>query len=153
MVALTLAGYLLAGVAKLQNSGLAFLEGETLRNYVAFDNVRKIELGSVHSPLGAWLLPHPELFAALAAVSFALELGAPLALVHRRVGAGWAVAVWGFHLGVLLLMAISFVYQLSGVAFAPFFRVEGLLGRRPLRWLMGREAEPERRRQGSEPPS
>src|SRR5690606_12594682 len=52
MVALAAATYLLAGIAKLRNGGLHFLGGETLRNFVAFDNARKIELGDIHSPLG-----------------------------------------------------------------------------------------------------
>jgi hypothetical protein len=76
--------YVLAGIAKLENSGSGFVEGDTLRNYVAFDNVRKLELGSVHSPIGAWLLPFGGLFTGLAWLSMVLELGAPLALVHRR---------------------------------------------------------------------
>ena len=128
--------YFLAAVAKLKNSGLAFVDGETLRNYVAFDNVRKAELGSVHSPLGAWLLPYPWLFTGLAWMSLGLELGAPLALAERRVGVAWAVLIWGFHVGVLALMAIAFAFQLSGVAFACFFRVERLVP--VLRRLRGR---------------
>lgn len=127
--------YLLAGVAKLQNSGFDFVAGETLRNYVGFDNVRKLELGSVHSPLGAWLLPYPAFFGVLAWVSFVLELGAPFAILGRRIGKLWAVAVWGFHVGVLALMAIGFVYQLTFVAFAPFFDVEKLWDRKPLKKL------------------
>lgn len=118
--------YLLAGVAKLRNSGLDFVDGDTLRNYVAFDNVRKLELGSTYSPLGAALLPYPGLFAGLAWLSFALELSAPVAVLWRRFGKLWAVLVWGFHLGVLALMAIGFLYQLSFVAFAAFFDVERL---------------------------
>ena len=126
LCAMTTLAYLLAAVAKLRSSGLAFIDGDTLRNYVAFDNVRKAELGSVHSPLGAALLGFPGLFAALAALSFGLEIGAPLALASRRMGRVWSVAVWGFHLGVLALMAIGFTYQLSGVAFAAFFDLERL---------------------------
>jgi hypothetical protein len=124
--AVTVLTYFLAGVAKLRESGLAFIDGETLRNYVAFDNVRKAELGSVHSPLGAALLGFPRLFSFLALASFGLELGAPLALLSRRLGRVWSVAVWGFHLGVLALMAIGFAYQLSFVAFAAFFELERL---------------------------
>jgi len=131
MATLCVLVYVLAGVAKLRNSGMDFVAGETLRNYVAFGNVRKIELGSHHSPLGVWLLPYTGLFGALARASLLLELGAPVALVHRRVGAVWAVAVWAFHLGVLALMAIGFVFQLTFVAFAPFFRTERLLQWRP----------------------
>ena len=127
MCAVCIATYLLAGIAKVVNSGFAFVEGDTLRNYVAFDNVRKLELGSIHSPLGAALVTWGAPFGFLAALSLVLELGAPLALAHRRIAAWWVALVWGFHVGVLALMAIGFAYQLSGVAFAAFFRVERLL--------------------------
>lgn len=135
MCALCVATYLLAGIAKVTNSGLAFVEGETLRNYVAFDNVRKIELGSIHSPVGAALVAWGAPFGLLALLSVVLELGAPLALAHRRIASWWVALVWGFHVGVLVLMAIGFAYQLSGVAFAPFFRVERLLDTRLARRL------------------
>jgi hypothetical protein len=134
MVAIAAATYLLAGIAKLRNGGLHFVDGETLRNFVAFDNARKIELGDLHSPIGAALLPYTGLFVVLAWVSMLLELGAPFAL-HRRVGRVWALAMWGFHFGVLALMAIGFVYPLSFLAFAACFDVEKLWQRRPLRAL------------------
>ncbi|MCB9635950.1 MAG: HTTM domain-containing protein [Sandaracinus sp.] len=134
MVALAAATYLLAGIAKLRNGGLHFFGGETLRNFVAFDNARKIELGDIHSPIGAALLPYPGLFAVLAWFSMLLEFGAPLAL-NRRIGRYWALGMWGFHLGVLALMAIGFVYPLSFLAFAACFDVEKLWSRRPLRAL------------------
>ena len=138
MIAICALAYLLAGVAKISNSGLDFVGGETLRNYVGFDNVRKLELGSIHSPLGAWLLPYPGVFAVLAWLSFGLELSAPLAVIVRKFGKVWALLVWGFHIGVLALMAIGFVYQLSFVAFFPFFDVEKLWDRPPLRRLAQR---------------
>ncbi|MBX3248407.1 MAG: HTTM domain-containing protein [Myxococcales bacterium] len=137
MVAVAASAYLLAGVAKLRGSGAHFVGGETLRNFIAFDNARKIELGDLYSPLGAALVPYPSLFVGLAWFSLALELGAPLAL-HPRVGRPWALGMWGFHLGVLALMAIGFVYPLSFIAFAPLFDVEKLWTRRPLRGLARR---------------
>jgi len=124
---LCVCAYLLAALAKLKNSGAEFVDDVTLRNYIAYDNVRKLELGSIHSPLGAWLLPYAGFFSAMAWLSLVLEALAPLALLHRRAGAAWAVMIWGFHFGVLLLMAIGFVYQLSFIAFAAFFRVEKIL--------------------------
>ena len=142
MCLLCIGAYLLAGVAKVRNSGMAFIVGDTLRNYVAFDNVRKIELGSIYSPLGAALLPYGALFSVLAALSVVLELAAPLALVHRRIAAVWAAGIWGFHVGVLALMAIAFPYPLSGVAFAPLFRVDRLLRWKPVHRLHVRLSRP-----------
>jgi hypothetical protein len=43
--------------------------------------------------------------------------------------------MWGFHLGVLALMAIGFVYPLSFLAFAACFDAEKLWQRRPLKKL------------------
>ncbi|MDX2053567.1 MAG: HTTM domain-containing protein [Polyangiaceae bacterium] len=122
--AVTVAVYLLAGVAKVRASGLGWASGEVLQNQVAFDNLRKIELGSWHSPLGAWLAPWRSVFSPLAGISLFLELAAPLALFGPRVARCWALGVWLFHWGILALMAIAFAYPLSGVAFLCFLRPE-----------------------------
>jgi hypothetical protein len=74
------------------------------------------------------MLEHPGLFAALAMMTMLVEVGAPLALLHRRVAAVWAAVAWGFHVGVVFLMHIVFPYPLSGAAFAPLFRVERWMG-------------------------
>lgn len=116
--------YVLAGVAKLKLSGGEWLGGDLLRAHIAYDNLRKIELGSGFSPLGVWLVRHKAVFAPLAAGTMLIELGAPLALLHRRVALVWCLAAWAFHVGVALLMSITFLYPLSGVAYLPLFRVE-----------------------------
>ncbi|MGB0679724.1 MAG: hypothetical protein ACPGUV_08700 [Polyangiales bacterium] len=121
---ITVSAYLLAGVAKCRHSGWEFVSGDTLRNYIAFANMRKVALGSTHSPLGVALLDAPGFFAVMAWLSLVLELGAPLALVGRRAAGLWILGVWLFHLGVLLLMAIAFLYPLTIIAFVAFFRVE-----------------------------
>jgi hypothetical protein len=130
MATVTALAYVLAGVAKLRNAGFDWLDGEALLSQVAWDNLRKIELGDLHSPIGAALSAYPAVFVPLAWLSMILELGAPLALfgplgsIGRRLAWVWAVGMWAFHVGVLLIMAIAFVYPLSGVAFAPLFAVE-----------------------------
>jgi hypothetical protein len=129
MCALTVATYFIAGVAKLQHAGLEWVTSDTLRNYVAYDNVRKAELGAGYSVIGAFLVRYDVLFPPIAAVSLGLELGAPLALLHRRVAAWWVAGAWGFHVGVLVIMAIVFHYPLLGFAYLPFFRVERLVDR------------------------
>ena len=63
-----------AGIAKVRNSGLAWGEGAILRNYIAFDCVRKIQLGSMHSPVGAWLVQYAWPFPIIGAASLVLEL-------------------------------------------------------------------------------
>lgn len=128
----TVITYALAGVAKLKLAGGTWFDGELLRAQIAYDNLRKIELGTQVSPLGPWLVRHHGVFRGLALMTMLVELGAPLALVRRRIAAAWAVTAWGFHVSVLLLMSISFPYQLCGVAFVSLFRVE-----RGWHWLRG----------------
>ncbi|HKU40143.1 MAG TPA: HTTM domain-containing protein [Polyangiales bacterium] len=124
--ALTVLAYFIAGVAKLKASGVAWMHGEILRNYIAFDALRKSQVGSLHSPLGAWLVQYAWPFPIIGAGTLALELLGPLALLHRRAARLWVFGVYGFHVGVLLTMAIAFPYPLSGVAFASFFECERL---------------------------
>jgi hypothetical protein len=136
MATVTALAYLLAGIAKLRNAGGVWLDGEVLLGHVAWDNLRKHELGARHSPLGAALSAYPAAFVPLAWLSMVLELGAPLALLHRHIARVWAIGMWCFHAGVLAIMAILFAYPLSGLAFAPFFAVE-----RPTRALAARVRE------------
>jgi hypothetical protein len=124
MATITVLTYVLAGVAKLRNAGFAWLAGEVLLSHVAWDNLRKLELGDLHSPIGAALSAYPAVFVPLAWMSVVLELGAPIALFGPRLARIWAAGMWAFHVGVLLIMAIAFVYPLTGVAFAPMFAVE-----------------------------
>jgi hypothetical protein len=123
------ATYFLAGVAKLRWGGPGWAGGEVLRDTIAADSLRKVLLGSSHSPVAELLLGQRWLFRGLAVLTLVVELGAPLALVGRRAAMVWAAAVVGFHLGVVALMAIFFPFPMSGVAFAPLFRVERLIER------------------------
>lgn len=124
LVALAAATYLLAGIAKLRIAGLGWIDGELLRNQIAIDNLRKALLGDSIAPLATQFLAHPKLFTAFSLLTWLLELGAPLALIGGRLARMWALAVWGFHLGVVLLMNIWFLYPLVFVAFLPVFHCE-----------------------------
>lgn len=129
MCVVTVTAYLIAGVAKLKLGGLGWVGGEQLRAQVAFDNLRKVMLGRGASELGVWFVRHPALFAPLALLTLVVELGAPLALVHRRLALTWTLGVWAFHVGVQLTMNITFAYPLSFVPFLAFFPVESGLQR------------------------
>jgi hypothetical protein len=126
MAVATAAAYVVSGVAKVRNGGWSWVDGDALRNQVAFDNLRKAVVGAPHSPIGAAALRHGWLFAPMAVVALAVELGAPVALAGRRAAVAWSATAWAFHVGVLALMAIGFPYQLAGVAFAPLLPVERL---------------------------
>jgi HTTM domain len=121
--------YTVAGLAKLRVGGLDWLDGDTLRNLVAHDNLRKAVLGDAYSPIGTRLVAHGWIFVPLAVVTVVVELGAAVALLGGRWRTTWVVAAWLFHVGVLALMAVVFAYPLSGVAFAPFFPLERLAAR------------------------
>ncbi|GIU90497.1 MAG: hypothetical protein KatS3mg010_1596 [Acidimicrobiia bacterium] len=120
----TVTTYVLAGVTKLRDAGPGWVTGDTLRNQVAFDNVRKAALGADGSPIAGTVLDHAWLLALFAVVTLVVELGAPVALCGGRWAAAWTVTAWAFHVGVLALMAIGFPYQLTGIAFASLFPVE-----------------------------
>ena len=138
LCAVTAATYVIAGVAKLRGAGLHWADGDVLRHYVAYDAVRKQALGSIYSPLGAWLAQYAWPFPAFSALTLLLELGAPLALAGGRVAVIWVLGVWGFHVSVLLLMAIAFPYPLT-VGLLCFLPAERIWRLRPLRsaraWL------------------
>ncbi len=129
----TVAGYVVAGVAKLRNGGAAWLDGEVLVNQVAFDNARKDVLGDVMSPLAGFFVEHRWLARPAVLASMAVELGAPLALLGRRAAGVWSLAAWGFHLAILVLMAIVFPYHLLGLALVPLLPLEDWTSRlRPI---------------------
>ena len=129
MTLVVVIAYVIAGLAKLRNGGFDWLTGDVLRNQVAHDNLRKILLGDVYSPVGAWLVQFGWLFPPMAIASVLVELGAPVALLGDRWKKVWAGAAWAFHVGVLAFMAILFPYPISGIAFVSMLPVERLADR------------------------
>lgn len=126
IAAVTAGTYVVAGVAKLKLSGLDWMQGDILRNYIAYDCLRKIQLGSIHSPLGVALVQYGAAFMPLGVLTMVIELGAPLALLSPRVAKFWSIAVLAFHYGVLAFMAIAFVYPLSGIPYLALLPAEKL---------------------------
>lgn len=124
LAAVTAVTYVVAGVAKLRASGIEWVAGDVLRNWVAVDNLRKLLLVDPYSPLGGWLAGIDWIWPPVALATLALELGAPIVLLGRRPAVAWALGAWLFHVGVLAVMAISFPYQLTGVAYAALVPVE-----------------------------
>jgi hypothetical protein len=129
MTVLTVITYVLAGLAKVRHGGGDWVSGDVLRNLIAHDNLRKIVLGDVHSPIGGWLVSHRWLFPPMALASVIVELGAPVVFLGGRVRRAWILTAWLFHLGVLALMAISFFYPLTGVAYASMLHPEVVMQR------------------------
>jgi hypothetical protein len=127
LAALTAATYVLAGIAKLRIAGFDWLDGEVLRNHIAVDNLRKALLGDGIAPLAHLFLEHPSQLVVFSVMTLVIELGAPVALLGRRLGYMWACAAWGFHAGVVLLMNIWFPYPLLGIAFLPLLPAERVI--------------------------
>jgi hypothetical protein len=120
----TVSAYVVSGLAKLIHAGPGWLGGDEIRAHIAYDAIRKLELGSLHSPLGVALVKMPWVFTPLSLLTLAFELGAPVALLGGRFALVWAITCYGFHAGVLALMMILFPYPLCGVAFASLFPAE-----------------------------
>jgi len=144
LAAMTAATYLLAGVAKLRLAGLAWLDGDQLRNQIAIDNLRKALLGSSTAPLARMLIAHPAGMVALSLGALAIELGAPLALLGRRIARLWLWGAWGFHVGVVLTMNIWFPYPLLGLAFLPLVDAERVVAKLAWPWRRWRARRSDR---------
>lgn len=133
--------YFVSGWAKVSNGGWDWATGDVLRNQIANDNLRKLTLGDFYSPLGGWLVRFGWMFPPMALGSLVIELGAPAALLNPRLGRIWAGLAWLFHMAIAVVMATVFPYQLLGIAFAPFFRVERAWDRL-VAWRSARSMEP-----------
>ncbi len=116
--------YVVAGVAKLRYGGLGWVDGDTLRNHVAYTAARLDLLGGEPSPLARPFVERAWLAQPLAVGAVAIELLAPIALLGGRYRTIWVTAAWAMHAGIAALMLIVFPYPLFLVAFAPFFPLE-----------------------------
>src|SRR6266516_1477341 len=84
--AVTVLAYFVTGVAKLAGPlGWSWATGEALRSQVAADAVRKEVLGDAGSPLFYVLYHQVWLFTMMGVLTLVVELGAPLALVSKRL--------------------------------------------------------------------
>jgi hypothetical protein len=115
MALATVCSYLAAGITKLRLSGMDWLDPENLRNWVAYDLVRKELFGDPYLPLAVPALEHTWLFIAPLLFTLAVELCGPLVLLGRRSAVPWAVAAWSLHAAVLLAMSVAFPYHLTGI--------------------------------------
>ena len=88
MAVLTVGTYVVAGVAKLRISGLAWLDGDVLRHQIAFDNTRKELLGDVSSPFAGWFLRQGWLLGPAAVATMVVELGATACPARPPLGVG-----------------------------------------------------------------
>lgn len=120
----TVVVYFISGMAKVRGPlGLKWAGGDVLRGQIAVDGMRKDLFGSAKPAAGTALYQQKELFTVMAALSLAVELGAPLSLVNRRLGQLFALGAWGMHVGIRIVMGIKFKYNVSGVAYLPYLPI------------------------------
>lgn len=121
----TVSIYVLSALAKLLGFyGWSWIDGEVLRNWIAYDSMRKELLGTDSALLSTWIYQHPIVAELLGFITIVLELGAPVALFHPLIGYIWCFSVLMMHWGILFMMNISFTYQLIGFIFISFFPLE-----------------------------
>lgn len=129
ILSVTLIAYFLAGVAKLAGPlgwGWMF----TLREHVAIDTLRKVVLGSDKASTFFPKIYTQSWFFIVGGIgSFFLELLAPLVILNKKAGKGWAVLTFAMHWTIYILMGIRFPFQLSGIPFLTFFEPERWLSR------------------------
>ena len=116
--------YVITGIAKLRYGGVGWLDGDTLRNHIAYSAARLDVLGGTPAPFAELTVRSSWLLTPAAIATVVVELGAPIALLGGRWRTAWCLAAWFLHLGILATMLIGFPVPLFGVAFAPFFRLE-----------------------------
>lgn len=127
--AVTVLAYFLAGVAKVSGPlGWSWAGGESLRAQVAVDALRKEVLGAEGALLSLPFDALP-LFMMMGIFTLVFELGAPLALLGRRLSYVWALGAWTMHWGIFFVMGITFEYPLWGLAFLCFLPCERILAR------------------------
>lgn len=111
--------YLLAGVTKLEVSGLAWISDSTnaivqiaksfYQVYYTIDAPYMLDF--VKDYTSFWL-DHPLLLIALMTGGLFLELFSPLALLSNRSARWFGVAMLLFHLGILFVMGVLFIHYL-----------------------------------------
>ncbi|MEM6264593.1 MAG: DCC1-like thiol-disulfide oxidoreductase family protein [Bacteroidota bacterium] len=123
--AATVITYFLSGFAKLQGDlAWAWASGESMRAQIAVDAIRKEMFATPAEPLFEWLYPQKWLFLGMGILTFVLELGAPLALLNRKIAYVWVALTLMMHWGIFFLMGITFPYHLTGLVFLSFLPVE-----------------------------
>jgi len=134
---ITVVTYVLAGLAKVRYGGMGWLDGDVLRNQIAADALQKTLLGATRSPLVGWVTSNSWVLVPASILAVAIELAAPVAFLGGRWRDAWVASAWLLHLSIAAVMAITFPYPLSGVAFAPFYELERGVAVIARRWRRG----------------
>ncbi len=123
----TVVTYVLAGVAKLRIGGVAWVDGSTLANHIAYSATRQDLLGEPRPPLASLVVRQDWLIQPMALAGLGVELLAPLALLGGWCRRLWVPAAIVFHLGTLTTMFVFFPFNGLGFALLPLYRAERLV--------------------------
>lgn len=116
--------YVIAGIAKLRIGGLAWLDGSTLQNHIAFAATRANLLGGIEPPFARFFVDQTWLLAPAAIGTVVIELAAPLALFGRLPRRIWVSSAIIFHAATASTLLVFFPYQSLGFAFIAYFQPE-----------------------------
>lgn len=125
----TVVTYVIAGIAKLRYGGTDWIVGDTLRNHIAYSAARLDIIGGTPPLLAEFAIRHAWVLPVFAFVAVVVELSAPAVFVGPRSRIVWVVAAWTMHVGIFATMSVGFPSPLFGVAFAPLFPLERIVGR------------------------
>ena len=121
--------YFLSGVAKVRSPmGWKWAGGRALREQVAADAIRKEVFGAKAPETAEHVWKAGDKVGVLAAGALAIELGAPIALLHPKLGRAFSLAALSMHWGIYLVMGIKFRYYMTGVGYLPYWPVGPVRG-------------------------
>ncbi len=120
--------YVVAGIAKVRGkAGWDWAYGENLRDQITMNGLYYEVLRGGAEPITFHVYGWDTAFMFAAAGTLVIELGAPLALLHRYIGYAFVFGVMAMHWSILFIMGIPFPYQLGAFAFACFFEWDKLV--------------------------
>ncbi len=127
--------YVVAGLAKVRgSSGWEWALGTNLRDQITMNGLYYEVLRGGAKEITFHVYGWDFAFMVAASLTLVLELGAPIALLHRRLGYLVVLGLISMHWSILVLMGIPFPYQLYGFAFACFIEWDRVFDFTQKRW-------------------
>lgn len=121
--------YVVAAFAKVRGpAGWDWMYGENLRDQVGMNGIWYAMTQGRAEAITYYIYDYDWPWVGMALLTLVVEFGAPLALVHRRIGYAFVAIVLGLHYGIWIVMGIGFKYQVTGAAFVCFLEWERLGG-------------------------
>jgi hypothetical protein len=128
MIFVTGITYWVAGMAKLGRSGISWVGDAQLLDHIGNNALRYHLFANGASDFTYMAYSWPAaIWPLLAMTSLSFELTAPFAILNDKLALFFAAGLCSFHWGVLEMMGIPFMYQLTGFAYVCFIRWDKLL--------------------------